>query len=201
MTSFHKLIAGLTAALMVLGLPAAAFAQKMVYYDHAKVVRDSTAWKSVEAELNKRGAELAAQLQPLAQEVNAEEQSLVELTKDMSPEDAEKKHGKRIGEYRQKRAQLQVAEQQLNQQFGIIQELATAKINASLRTVLADVAKRRRVDMVLRKEPLSHYNQKFDVTTNVLQGLNAKLASLSVDQLIQEVQARQAAAQAAATTQ
>lgn len=189
---FKKLIAAV--AVLFVAASAPAFAQKTAYYDHAKVIDQSNAWKALEAELKTKGTEVSAQLKPLADEVNAEGSAIEQLIAGKTPEQLSDAQKKQVAEWRQKAATLQASQQRVSQEFGLIRELAEVKINQAISESLSDVAKSKRVDVIQRQTALGHYDGKFDATSEVLSAVNRKISTLSIDSLVAEVQAQQQAA-------
>lgn len=186
-----KFVATLATAVLALGMGAAAQAQKVVYYDHSQVIADSKAWKAVQGQLETKGNEIQAQLEPIASEINTEGEAIQKLTKGMNQEDAAKKHGERIGQFQQKVVQLQRTEKRVNQEFQLIRELAEGKINVALAKVMPDVAKKQKADVVMRKTSFSYYDPKVDVTQDVLAALDKELTTINIDSMVKEVQERQ----------
>ncbi|ADM08565.1 hypothetical protein PB2503_02442 [Parvularcula bermudensis HTCC2503] len=179
------------ALIVVLGmLPGAAFAQKVAYYDHGKVVRDSNAWQSIDKELAAKRDEIVAKLQPIVAEVQKEGQELQKATDGLKPEQIQARYGERVQEYQGKLAGLQASRNQVNQQMSVVRELAENKINVVINDSLDEIASRRRVDVVERQVPLSFYSKKYDATDEVLAAVNQKLSSLDIDSLVAEVAAR-----------
>lgn len=189
---FKKLIAAAAALVMVGAAPA--FAQKVAYYDHAEVIAQSNAWKALQAELKTKGAEVSAQLQPMADELNKEASAIEQLVSGKKPEQLSDAQKKQVGEFQQKRAALAAGQQRVTQEFAIIRELAEVKLNKAINDSLADVAKSKKVDVLMREQPLGYYNTKYDATSEVLASVNRKVSTLSVDGLIDEAQKQAAAA-------
>ncbi|RFB05711.1 OmpH family outer membrane protein [Parvularcula marina] len=194
-----KLIAAAAAMLVVGAAPA--LAQKTAYYDHAKVVNDSNAWKALQAELQTKSAEVASKLKPIADEINSEAAAVEQIVADKTPQQLQSlsdEQKKLVGQWDQKRQALQASQQRVSQEFGLIRELAEAKINEAIVNSLEDVAKSKRVDVIERQTALGHYSSKFDATPEVLAAVNRSLSTLSVDGLVAEVAEAQKQAQAAA---
>lgn len=192
-----SIIAGVLGTAILASSPA--LAQKVAFYDHGEVVRGSKAWKSVQTQLEGKRAEIKAQLDPIAKEVSDEGAAIEKAIEGKSEEQIKNQFGERIGQYQAKATQLQRTSNRVNQEFSVVLELTEGKINETLMDgVFEDVAKKKRVDVLTRQTALGYYANKHDVTDDVLEALDRKLATLSVDQLIEEVQKRQLAAQAAA---
>lgn len=187
-----KLIAA-TAALLMIGA-APAMAQKAAYYDHGKVVSQSKAWQSIQTQLQAKGAEISAQLKPLADEVSAEGKALEQTVGNKKPDQLSDSETKRIGQLQQKMNALQASQQRVNQEFSLVRELAEAKINSAIQDSLEDVAKAKRVDVIQRKGSLGYVNSRYDVTSEVLASVDRQLSTLSVEALIAEVAPQQQAA-------
>lgn len=188
-----KIMAAAAALMMIGGAPA--LAQKVAYYDHGEVITQSKAWKAVKAELETKSAEINTQLQPLVSEVQTEKNALQQVIGDKTIEQLSDSEKKRVTELDQKLKTLVASEQRVQQQFGIVSELAESKINATIKASLEDVAKSKRVDVLQRSDNLGYVSSKHDATAEMIAAVDRRLATLSVDALIQEASARQQAAQ------
>ena len=197
MKHMTKFWTGLIAAIAIMAAPAA-MAQKVVYYDHSKVVNDSKAWVSVQEQLISRANEINEKLQPLAADFQKQGKALEQLTDGMTMEEAQKKYATKIKEFETTGRKLQAAEQLANRDINVIRQLAEIKINSALAELFDDVAKKRKADVLMRKTPMSYYDKKYDVTGDVLSALDKKLKTISLDQLIKEAEEQAKAAQAQA---
>lgn len=185
-----SILIGLAAIATAAGANATAFAQKVAYYDHSEVVRESKAFKSIQSQLDTKRNEISAQLKPLADEVSQEGEAIKQVTSGLDEKAIREQHGERIGKFQQKLQQLEVSQQRVNQEFGIVVELTEQKINATIVDVIDDVAKSKRVDVLMSQMPLSHYDKKYDATAEVLAAVDRRLTSLSIDALVEEAAAK-----------
>lgn len=192
---FKKLFAALAAISMLSVAPA--MAQKVAYYDHDEVIADSKAWKALVAELKTKGDEIGAQLEPIVKQINEEGQAIGQTIGDKTPDKLSEAEKKRVAAWQQQAANIQAQQQAVGQQFNVVRELAEAKINSVIVQSLEDVAKAKKVDVLLRETSLGYVSSRFDATKEMTAAVDRRLATLSVDALIEEVQQQQAAAAAA----
>ncbi len=155
-----------------------ALAPVIAVIDFQKVLRDSTAVKSLSRSI---GEEKTEYLAGLRKEEEAFRKADQELSRQRSILSAQAYAQKR-GELEQKVANLQ--RQARKRKRGLDQAFASgmSRVQNELAKVAAEIAEERNLDLILSKATVSFVNPKFEITEEAVKRLNARLPELPLEQ-------------------
>ena len=172
-----KFIGALSAALTLAFAPAA-LAQKsdVLVMNQAKVIADSKAGQSIQAQLKTIGEAAQTQLQSEGQKLQTEGAQLQQTAESLSKEDL------------QKRAQALAVKQQGVQRLVQIRQAEVAQAEAAaltelseaLEPVVREIMKKKKAKMVLRRTDVAVMDDAVDITDDVIKALDKKVTNIKV---------------------
>jgi Skp family chaperone for outer membrane proteins len=174
----------LLAAALVVGAPAASFAQATLanvpvvvgVLDVQLIMRDSKAAKSVRSALDRQAAAYQAEL---AQQENALRNADQQLMQQRASLPADE-FAKRSNELSQKADALRQTAEKRRQELQKMENGAMIQIDQSLLQAAAEIAKARGITLVLNKSAVLLNVQTYDITQDALKRLDAQLTSVKL---------------------
>ncbi len=158
--------------------------------DVQRVLAESQAGKSIQAQLETEGRKIRDQIQHLDDELKAAENEVRRQQVVASPE----ARNEQMQALQRKQADAQRVVQDRRDAFNKGQQDAFNVVGDNLRDIVQQLAAERRIGLVLRKDVVMTISDKnMDITDDVIQRLNTKLPTVTVT-------VAGAGAQAAATT-
>lgn len=173
-----KTLYALTAALMV-GMAPAAFAAdtlNVATVNIQKIMRESTAAKSVREQLESKQKSYQSELSKKDEELRKEEQALSKQRSVLSKEAFEKK----AAEFRKKATTVQKEVQSKKAALDGGFEQALGDIQKATVDVITDIAKEKGITLAVPNTQVLYADSKLDITDDVLEALNKKLPKLNV---------------------
>lgn len=144
--------------------------------DFQRIQRDSSAGKSIKAQLDKQAAAHQQEIAKQENELRNAEQELNRQRTLISPE----AFNERRRQYEQKFANLQRDVQNRKRDMNNSVVAAERVMEQSLQTVVEQLVTERKLSLVLRKELTVYTAPEFEITDEVMKRLNAKLPSVKV---------------------
>ncbi|QEX22333.1 molecular chaperone Skp [Hypericibacter adhaerens] len=144
--------------------------------DIQQILRDSTAAKSVRAQVDKQKDAYQAQIAQQENALRDADKKLAEQRATLSADDFAKKQD----QLRQQMDQLRQNSEKLKQQLEDAFNAGMGQVSQALAGVLTDIAKQRSLTLVLDKRAVPLSANSFDITADALKGLNAKLPSVTI---------------------
>jgi len=141
-----------------------------------KIMRDSSAAKSVRDQLQNKQKSFQSELDTKEKELQKEDQELVKQQANLSKEAFDQK----VNAFRQKamsaRQEIQNKRAQLDKGFqGALNQIQTSTLN-----IVSEVAKEKSLSLVVSSSQVLYSNQGMDITDDVLARLNKQLPNVSV---------------------
>ena len=159
-----------------------------------RTLRDkSKAANMVSEQLKKKGADYEKEMRRQEQPLQQEGEALQRQASSLSPETLNQK--KR--DFERKLREYDRAVQAKRQALQRADAEASEKIEAVILDIISEIVKERKVDLVFPRAQLVVFSPAFDVTDEVLQKLNERLPSLTVDIVEQPVATNEATTQPA----
>jgi outer membrane protein len=177
-----RLLAALAVAVVTLGgtPPPARGAQNapmvIAVVDLQVILRDSKAAVGARAALDKQGKAFQADITKQESALQTEGQQLEQQRASMTAEDFRKKSEQFQQKVNAARQSAALRRQQLQQ----MEQTAMNQVQGALNSTVADVAKTRSISLVLVKQAVLYNLPAFDITTEVLQKLDARLPSVKL---------------------
>lgn len=194
--NLRKILGGLAVALTVAAAPTAALAQRseVVVLNQAKVIADSKAGKSIQAQIQNFAQAAGQELQAQGQQIQAEGQAL-QASRESLGEDELKKRATALMAKQQGAQQLsQIKQAELVQ----AEQAALAELSEKLEPIIRDVTKRRRAKVVLSRADVAlMLDEEVDITDEVIAALDRTVTTIQVTKpdLVAQAQAAAAAQQ------
>lgn len=161
----------------------AAIAQTTVLVvDSAKVLRDSSAGKSVYSQLEKIQTTIQSEAKNTLTPLESEKSSLDAQTQGLSITDlqARPELAQKIKSFQEKGAKAQVELQYKNAELQATERKALLEISEKIDSVIQAYAKERGATAVLDKSMVLYTNSNADVTQEIISRLNRQLPSITV---------------------
>jgi outer membrane protein len=144
--------------------------------DVQRVMRESSAGKSLQAQLEKQRGVYSQQLSKQENELRKLEQDLKQQRSLVSPE----AFAERRRQYEQKAGNLQQEVQNRKREFDKMQAGAMRTMETALGEIVQQIAAERKLALVLPKNVVIMHTGELEVTDEVMKRLNAKLPSVKV---------------------
>lgn len=177
--------------------PATAPTLTVLVVDVQSLLQNSKAAKMVRSQIEAKRAEYAKEISHQEDALRKERDSLQRQQSSLSPE-ALRQKGR---EFQQKVNDLDRNVQGKREALEKSNAQALEKIQGSMLKIIADIAKRRKANLVFQRSELVLFDQAFDVTDEVLQKLDEQMPTLTVSFVAPVTPAAPAAAQPAAEKQ
>jgi len=180
MQNMLKILA-VIAILMVASVPA--YAQdaenklQFVVVNMQEVIKSSVALKSVEEQLSEKRKALQVAMTKEEQKLRAEDDALKEQ-KETAPE-AEFKE--RVAKFKEKILDAQKKAQEGKAKYDRAYNAALRALRIEATKVVGDIAKERKVSMVLSNDAVILSEKELDITKEAIKRLNAKLKTLPLN--------------------
>ena len=149
----------------------------VIVVDSTQVLRGSKAAKDIQGQIDKQ---MAAYSKQVSQQENQLQQMRDELERQrtvLAPD----VFNNRMREYQQRYEQLDRSVQGKRKALQQSYNEAMAKVENTALQIISDLAKERKANLVLTKAAVIFEADGFDVTTEVIKRLDAKLPSVTVD--------------------
>ena len=152
-------------------------AETVVYIDMDKIMQVSKAGKSATEKLNKINESNIKKFTKLEKQLKKDEEDLISKRNVLSQDEFEKKIQalrNKVNEYRKERQQA-------------IEEVTKKRINAStdfaqkIKPILAEYAKEKSIDIVIRKKNILMGKSNLDITNEILIIVDKKISKLNID--------------------
>jgi len=144
--------------------------------DLQQVLRDSSARKGIESQLEKQRQALVAEVGKQEDQLRASGQELERQRATLTPEQFTQKRQ----EFERKVAQTQTLVQTRRRALDKATETAMQSVVATINGIAVDISKERNVQMVVTKAAVVSYDDSLDITAEVVRRLNAKLPAVNV---------------------
>ena len=145
--------------------------------DVQSLLQNSKAAKMVRSQIEQKRNEYSKEISREEEALRAERDTLQRQQASMSPEVL----NKRGREFQQKVNNLDLDVQSKRQALEKSNTDALSKIQSAMLRIIADIAKRRKANLVLQRTDLVLFDRSFDVTDEVLQKLDEELPVLNVN--------------------
>jgi outer membrane protein len=176
----HILAALAVVAVVLIGTPPPVQAQNapmvIAVVDLQVIIRDSKAAAGVRAAIDKQGKAFQADITKQESALQTEQQQLEQGRATMTADDFRKKSD----QFQQKVNAARQSAAQRRQQLQQMEVGGMSQVQAALNATVADVAKARSISLVLIKGAVLYNLPAFDITTEVLQKLDARLPSVKL---------------------
>lgn len=177
MTRLPHYVVLIAAAAMLCGLGAPASAEtKIAVVDVQKIMRDSSAAKSIRSQLESKQKAFQAEIKKKEEEMQAQEKSLAGQRATLSPEAFEKK----VNEFRTKATKMQKDVQAKKSSLDSGFEKSLNDIQQVVNQVITDLAKEKSFNLAIPSGQLLYAEPGMDITAEVLSRLNSKLPKVTV---------------------
>jgi Skp family chaperone for outer membrane proteins len=176
------LVASLLALIIAAALAPGALAQsdvpKILVIDVQRVMQQSTAVAAIQEQLAERREAYQAELKQKEQEIREDEQALASARSEMTAEEfADQRRA-----LEEKVGQVQREVQERQQTLAELQQEGMERVNQALVQVAQEVAGRLDADLVLGKSAVVLVKPEYEVTSLVLQELNASLPTVQLQE-------------------
>lgn len=174
----------LMAVVAAFGLPANAQTDKMesptiAVIDMQKIMRESTAVRSIQQQIEKHRSDYQEELSKKEQELRAADEELARQRTILSSDAFKKKRQQleqRVGKLQRN---IQTRKQELDQTYG----RAIRRVQQELAKIVSEVMKKRGIDLVLTKTSVFLVHKDMEITDVALTRLNDRLTSVDVSSL------------------
>ena len=167
-------------AVVLIGTPPPVQAQNapmvLAVVDLQVILRDSKAAAGARAAIDKQGKAFQAEITKEESSLQTEQQQLEQGRATMTADDFRKKSE----QFQQKVNAARQSAAQRRQQLQQMEVGAMNQVQTALNATVADVAKARSISLVLIKGAVLYNLPAFDITTEVLQKLDARLPSVKL---------------------
>lgn len=150
---------------------------KIAIVDIQKIMRESTAAKSVRSQLESKQKAYQAELKKKEADMQKEEQELTKQRSTLSPDAFEKK----VQEFRTKATEIQKDVQKKKAALDRGFEKSLNDIQKVVNEIITSLAKEKGFNMAIPSGQLLYADPSMEITGEVLSSLNAKLPKVSVD--------------------
>lgn len=165
-------------AVLLIGFHAPAMAAtKVVVVDIQKIMRESTAAKSVRTQLESKQKAYQAEIKKKEEAMQKEEKSLAGQRATLSPDAFEKK----VKDFRKKATKMQKDVQKKKSALDRGFEKALNNIQDVVNEIITELAKEKAFHMAIPSGQLLYAEDGMDITADVLKRLNKKLPKVNVD--------------------
>jgi outer membrane protein len=152
-----------------------------VVFDYQRVLAESTAGRGIAASLQQIGQQINAEAQALAPEVQSlqqEQQRIEALVRNMTPE--QRQSNSQVQAFAQRYQQVQGRRAQLEGDFECSRIIALRTFDQQISPVVRQVMEGRGAGIVLDSGATQMHSPQFDVTTEVLERVNQSVPSVQV---------------------
>ena len=188
-----KLLGALGAALSLLTAPAMAQKSDVLVMNQAKVVANSKAGQSIQAQLQTIGQAAQTQLQGEGQKLQTEGAQPQQTMESLSKEDL----AKRVQALQVKEAGVQRLAQIRQAEVAQAEAAALSELSTALEPIVKKIMKKRKAKLVVRRSDVAVMDDAVDITDEVIAELDKQLTTVKVTKpdLIAQAKANAAAAQ------
>jgi len=171
-------LVGLLALLAALApLPARAQQIDVAILGVQEIMRESSAAKAVLAEIQRREAALKAEVQQRENALLAADQELAQQRGTLSAEEIALKRS----ELAQQAAEVRKYAQNEQAAIAELARRGETEIREAMRKVVEQIAKEKGIELVLNKAQVVLFPGELDITTEVMQQLNAQMPSMNLN--------------------
>ena len=188
-----KLFGALAAALAFTAAPALAQKSDVLVMNQSKVIADSKAGQSIQAQLKTIGEAAQTQLQSEGQKLQTEGAQLKQTAESLSKEDLQK----RVQALAVKEQGVQRLVQIRQAEVAQAEAAALSELSEALEPVVRQIMKKRKAKMVLRRADVAVMDDAVDITDEVIKALDKQVTSVKVTKpdLLAQARANAATAQ------
>ena len=188
-----KLFGALAAALAFTAAPALAQKSDVLVMNQSKVIADSKAGQSIQAQLKTIGEAAQTQLQSEGQKLQTEGAQLKQTAESLSKEDLQK----RVQALAAKEQGVQRLVQIRQAEVAQAEAAALSELSEALEPVVRQIMKKRKAKMVLRRADVAVMDDAVDITDEVIKALDKQVTSVKVTKpdLLAQARANAATAQ------
>jgi len=189
MVSKFKTLMLAVAALIALAAPASATSEQtraaapaansnvaMAVVDIQQLLRESKAAQNIETQLTKIRKDFQAEVEAKEKELKAAEKKLIDEKGTMKEEDLKAK----VAEFQKNVAESQKEIQTKKNKLDKAVATAIGKLRAQIVKVVAEIADKKSLDLVLARTDVVIVSKTLDVTSEVLERINKDLPSVAV---------------------
>ena len=153
------------------------FADSTYFVDFKFVLNQSTAGKEAQKFLKNKLDKGIKSLQAKEKQIQEEEKKIIQQKKVISSEEYKKK----VGELRRKVSQLQKERNSLIESVSKQKNKARQELLKNLNPIIKDYMNEKKIRMVVDKKSLLLADEKLDITNDIINLLNKKLKSISLN--------------------
>ena len=175
-SSLTRIFAFVLATTLFSGAASAEDAAKIAIINIQSIMHDSTAAKSVKAQLDSKQKAYQSELSKKEEKLQKEDQNLAKQRGVLSQEEFEKKIREFKKEYADAQKDVQAKKGKLDKAFA----QALNDIQKSVYDIVAAISKERGYSIVIPTSQILYANPDMDISTEVLEKLNKNLPDLKV---------------------
>ncbi len=177
--AWYKLYCGMKIILPILFLLLSSIANagKIAVVNYARIESDSAVTKSITQQIQKKQEELQKEVQVIQTDVQAKVEDLEKSASVLTAKALEQKKANLQKELLQTDEQLKAKAQKLEN----IKNKTLLDLNEQIKDIVAEIAKKQGYDFVLSEGSAVYFDDKYDITDDVLKALNKKIPSVKID--------------------
>ena len=151
--------------------------EKVVYLDLEKIMQQSTAGKSIIAQLKKKRESSISKFKKKEKEISNKEKKLISQKNVLSKEEFESK----IVELRKDISNYQKDRNKTSNEIAKSRVKASTKLINKLTPILEDYSKKNSIRIIVQKKNIVMGKKEDDITKDILELVNQKVKSIKID--------------------
>ena len=151
--------------------------EKIVYLDLEKIMQQSTAGKSIIAQLKKKRESSISKFKKKEQEISDKEKKLISQKNVLSKEEFESK----IVELRKDISNYQKDRNKTSNEIAKSRVKASTKLISKLTPILEDYAKKNSIRIIVQKKNIVMGKKEDDITNDILKLINQSVKNIKLD--------------------
>ena len=152
-------------------------AGKIAIVNYAKIESDSSVTKNITEQIQKKQDELQKEVQEIQADVQAKVEDLEKSASVLTAKALEQKKSNLQKELLQTDEQLKAKAQKLEN----VKNKTLLDLNEQIKTIVAEIAKKQGYDFILSENSAVYFDDKYDITDDVLKTLNKRVPSVKID--------------------
>ncbi len=151
-------------------------ASEIAILDVEKIVKESSAMRDIQSKVSKRQAEYQKDVDKKQKTLEVEQKRIEGKKSLLSKEALEKE----VTEFDKKVEDLKQFVDSKQNTLKKASLEAMSKVNEKIKEIMSEIAKEKKIDVVIPANQAIHYDEKLDISSEVLEKLNKKLTKIEV---------------------
>lgn len=170
---------------LAVGFAALAQAQQVLVMSEERILRESAVGQHIATQLETIGAEIQAELAPLGQAIQQENEALSAETSALSEEAIRQRPDlvSRLQTLQQDAQQFEVRRRVAQQELVATERAAMQPVLETLQTVLQEIVQERGAAVLLDRSNVVYAGESVDITASAIERLNQRIATTPVNRV------------------